>query len=102
MSEYLLLSARRYDFKDEAGKTVEGVTVSYCDPEEEPEADRLGLTQLQISGPREIWGQLAMVPGYYGMDFRQRPGRGGKPTLQLVRCEYRRDCAVLVASNAVK
>ena len=90
--EYLVLSARRYDFKDDGGKTVEGVTVNYCDLDEEPDGDRLGLTQLSISGPRETWAQLQAVPGFYRMDFKQRPGRGGKPTLQLVGLQFARAC----------
>lgn len=81
--DYLILSARMYDFTDQAGVHRDGVTVTYADVSEKPEGDRKGFSLLQISAPVGIWHQLAAVPGYYRMDFRQRPGPKGRPTLQL-------------------
>jgi hypothetical protein len=28
------------------------------------------------------------LPAFYDLDFRQRPGRGGKPTLQIAGLAY--------------
>lgn len=85
---YLILSARQYDFKDDAGKQVSGVTLTYADPEEPAELGRKGLTLLTISVPSSLWPSLRSEPGLYRLDFKQRPGRGGKPVLQVVGCEY--------------
>jgi hypothetical protein len=85
---YVILSARRYDFEDDKGKQVKGITLTYADPEEVAEDGRKGFTLLTINAPDEIWRQLRDEPALYRLDFRQRPGRGGKPVLQVVSCEY--------------
>jgi hypothetical protein len=35
-----------------------------------------------------VWHQLQAVPGFYQVDFRQRPGKGGRPALQAVGLAY--------------
>lgn len=85
---YLILSARRYDFQDDQGKQVKGITLTYADPQEVGEDGRKGFTLLTINAPDEIWRQLRDEPALYRLDFRQRPGRGGKPMLHVVSCEY--------------
>ena len=85
MEYCLVLSARRYDFKDDAGKQVAGVTVTYLTGEGTTEGDTLGMPPMNISAASEVWPGLATLPGWYEMDFKQRPGKGGKPALQLVK-----------------
>lgn len=84
---YLVLSARRYDFTDQTGVHRDGVTVTYADSGETNDGDRKGLELMQISAPVTLWHQLDAVPGFYRLDFRQRPGPKGRPTLQLVGVE---------------
>lgn len=88
MEQCVLLSARRYDFKDDAGKQVEGVTLTYLTENVETEGDTRGCQPLSIAGASSVWSKLAVVPGVYDMDFKQRPGPKGKPTLQLVDMKF--------------
>ena len=80
----LVLGARRYDFKDDDGGRVEGVTLHYLTLDSEQSSDQLGEVPLSCSAPPTLWHQLQDLPATYEVDFRQRPGRGGKPTVQAV------------------
>lgn len=86
--ECLILSARRYDFKDDDGRRVEGVTLTYLAGEVDQEVDRRGQAPLSIPAPVDLWHQLQAVPGYYVIDFRHRPGKGGRPTLQAAALDF--------------
>jgi hypothetical protein len=88
METCLVLSARRYDFKDDAGKHVEGVTVTYLTAFCETEGDTRGCQPLSTSAPSSLWPQLERLPAYCDLDFKQRPGPKGKPTLQLVGVKF--------------
>ncbi len=81
----LLLSARRYDFNDDKGKRVAGVKVSYVMGDVDAQDEERGLAPLSINAPFELWPELVTLPGLYDVDFKQRPGANGKPTLQLVK-----------------
>lgn len=88
MEQCVLLSARRYDFKDEAGKQVEGVTLTYITSFVEVDGDTRGCQPLSVAGSSSVWSKLGAVPGVYDLDFKQRPGPKGKPTLQLVDMKF--------------
>jgi hypothetical protein len=89
MDRCLILTARRYDFKDEAtGRQVAGVTLTYLTGDQETEPGRIGQVPLSISAPIGVWNDLGACPGFYDVDFRQRPGKGGKPTLQAVGVSF--------------
>jgi hypothetical protein len=89
METCVLLSARRYDFKDDAGKQVEGVTLTYITENVETEGDTRGCQPLSVAGASSVWSKLGAVPGIYDLDFKQRPGPKGKPTLQLVDVKFK-------------
>ena len=91
MERCLVLSARRYSFKDDSGKQVDGVTVTYITGESEAQDDLRGMQPLSITGPLALWPQLDPLPAYFGMDFKQRPGPKGKPTLQLVAAHFEQE-----------
>lgn len=84
MERCLVLSARQYDFKDDAGKSVEGVTVNYLTLDEPTDGATRGCPPMTISAPSGLWPQMTTLPGYYDLDFRQRPGLKGKPVLMVV------------------
>jgi hypothetical protein len=100
MQECLLLAARRYDFKDEQGRRIEGVTLTYLTGDVDKAGDRLGQMPMSIPAPVDVWHQLQAVPGVYGIDFRQRPGKGGRPTLQAVGLEFLSAASLDTASVA--
>jgi hypothetical protein len=85
MERCLLLHARRYDFADEkTGRKVQGVKLTYLTGDIEHTDDQMGQVPLSISAPYETWRDLGAVPGFYDVEFRQRPGKGGKPELKAV------------------
>jgi hypothetical protein len=88
MEQCIVLSARRYDFKDEAGKQVQGVNLTYLTDDVQDDPDARGLAPMNVTAPYDLWPQLGVVPGVYDLDFKQRPGPKGKPTLQLVRVKF--------------
>lgn len=86
----LVLGARRYDFKDDDGGRVEGVTLHYLtlDGSLDGSTDQRGEIPMQVSAPMAVFKELDECPGYYEVDFKQRPGRGGRPTLQAAGLSY--------------
>lgn len=89
METCIVLGARRYEFKDESGQTVRGVSFEYLTGDTGDGVEQKGATVMKISAAPEVFGQLQAVPGVYDMDFKQRPGKGGRPTLQLVAVKFR-------------
>lgn len=85
----LVLGARRYDFKDDDGGRVEGVTLHYLTLDGSDDSDVKGEIPFSCSAPSDLYHQLERLPAYYDVDFRQRPGRGGKPTVQAVGVRMR-------------
>jgi hypothetical protein len=83
----LVLGARRYSFEDE-GRTVEGVSVHYLDEDFEPNTEEKGQLPFKISAPLSVFDQLNQLPGVYEVDIRRRPGRGGRPSDQVVGVSY--------------
>ncbi len=83
----LVLGARRYSFDGEDGGRVEGVTLHYLTDDQFPDENQKGQLPMQVSAPSEVFHQLSQLPGQYEIDFRQRPGRGGKPALACVGLE---------------
>jgi hypothetical protein len=89
MERCLLLHARRYDFKDETtGRKVQGVKLTYLTGDVEAGDDQIGQVPLAISAPFDVWNDLGAVPGFYDVEFRQRPGKGGKPELKAVGLDF--------------
>jgi hypothetical protein len=89
MDRCIVLTARRYDFEDEkTGRRIEGVTLTYITGEAEEQENSRGQAVMQIPAPADLWHQLPTIPGVYAIDFRQRPGLKGRPTLQAVGVEF--------------
>jgi hypothetical protein len=85
MERCIVLTARRYDFKDaESGRRVEGVTLTYLTGDAESQPDYRGQAVMSIPAPIELWHELQAIPGVYGIEFKQRPGPKGRPALQAV------------------
>ncbi len=88
MERVYALGVRRYGFNDDAGARVEGATLHYIvgDGPDPTDEDVIGELPMQVRVPRSVFQSLAGVelPGYCEIEFRQRPGRGGKPTLTAV------------------
>jgi hypothetical protein len=92
------LGARRYSF-DDNGSKVEGVTLHYLTGDPAADRDQLGEIPLSCSGSPSLFHELQEVPAFYDVDFRQRPGRGGRPTLQVSGVSYAGPAAFGVAAD---
>lgn len=88
MQRCIILAARRYDFRDDDGQRREGCTLVYLTGDEDHESDRRGLFPLTIGAPLGVWHDLRELPGHYLVDFKQRPGKGGRPQLQAVGVQF--------------
>lgn len=88
----LVLGARRYSFRSDDGERVEGVTLHYLTLDGERDTptddDQVGEIPFSVSAPISLFPELRSAPAYYDVDFRQRPGRGGRPTLQAAGVSY--------------
>lgn len=91
MTRCLILSARQFSIVDEdkpQSAPFEGVSISYLDLTSPvvpsgPASRSLGVDVFNLSAPKEIWGDLATLPGVFDVDFGMRPGKGGRPSLQV-------------------
>jgi hypothetical protein len=84
----LVFSARRYSFNDDQGQPVNGVKLFYLTGDVSAAGDTRGAEVMNISGPLDLWPQVGDLPGIYDVDFRQRPGRNGKPSLQVAALTF--------------
>lgn len=87
----LVLGARRYSFRSDDGERVEGATLHYLTLDGEPDTstgDEKGEIPLAVSAPLAVFQDLRTAPAFYDVDFRQRPGKGGRPTLQATGVSY--------------
>lgn len=75
---YLVLSLNQYRFPQEGtGQIMEGISIQIAD-EPDPNGRIRGLGVTKITAPLDSLEQFVAVPGYYDIDFKMRPGRGGK------------------------
>jgi hypothetical protein len=89
----LVLGIRRYDFKDESsGERVEGAKLHYLtlDASEDayPDPDRHGEIPFEVPVPQAMFDDFASSPAFFDVEFRQRAGRGGRPSLQVSGVSY--------------
>lgn len=86
---FLVLNAKRYSFSNDDGEKVEGTTLQYLEPGElVAEENRRGAEVLTITAPVDFFDQLSTLPGLYDLNFRQRPGKNGRPTLTVTSARF--------------
>jgi hypothetical protein len=95
----LVLSARRYSFDDAAGKHVEGAMLTYLTGVPEREADRRGCEPMTAPVPGEVYSELGALPAVCDLEFRQRPGPKGRPTLTITSVGRVQPVDLLAAMN---
>lgn len=97
---YLVLAAKRYNFKNDQGELVTGSTVQYLDLEggASNEPNRRGFEPLTITSTLEAFDQFSALPGFYDLEFKQRPGKNGRPTLALTSATLERAASFLAPS----
>jgi len=90
LDRYLVLAASEWRMVDEkSGEISEGCSVFYVDTDDSTEGNRegqVGNKPLKITGPKGLTRpSLLVLPAVVEMSFKQKPGKDGKPTLQLTK-----------------
>lgn len=88
MENVLLLAIRHYDFEGSNGRRVQGVQLTYITDDVQTEGNTRGSLPMTVSAPMEVLSQVGALPAYYALDFKQRPGPKGKPTLNAVKASF--------------
>lgn len=90
--EYLVLGAKGYDFKNDEGARMQGMNISYCDLSfrDDKELEK-GNLPMKVACIGQVFNQLDVLPGYYNLDFRQRPDGKGKAVLTVVNATFIRE-----------
>lgn len=84
-----VLSARRFDFKNDDGEQVEGVKIFYVeDWEPEERQNGKGVELLEATLPLEIWSRMSPEPADYNAHFNLVRGQKGKAMLQVTDIEH--------------
>lgn len=96
---YLVLHVRPFDFESEDGKQVQGSSVTYLDLSSSAESGEVGIPPLRMSVTQDVGRTFSHAPGIYNLDFRHRPGRGGKPVLVLVGAELQKRVSLGTPEN---
>lgn len=87
--ECLVISAKKYRFADEkTGEIKSGLHVQYLDPIMREDNDmQKGDLPLKVASIENCFEKLSTLPGFYDLDFRQRPDAKGKPVLTLANAK---------------
>lgn len=80
---FLVLHVRPFSFRDDKNKLVEGASVTYLDPHNDTDEGEKGYAPLTITASLDVVKDFLQVPGHYQMEFRQRRGAKGRPTISL-------------------
>lgn len=88
MERCLVLNVKIFDFEAEEGRRIKGCNMTYVTGVPEASQNRRGLTPMTVPISDELYEMMQSVPGVWEVQFSQRPGRGGKPTLTATRAKY--------------
>lgn len=84
---FLVMAMRSYKFQDkETNRDVAGSTVFYVDPDSATtnRDGEIGVLPIKCPAIPDVAAQIRVLPAMVELDFKQRPGSDGKPTLTLV------------------
>lgn len=85
MDRCYVLGWKSYDFTKDNGERLQGLHVHYIDDAFRDDTEnQMGVLPMKVPAISAVKNQLAVVPAYYDLDFRQRPDGRGKPVLTLV------------------
>jgi len=87
IKEYVVLSARSYDFENDRRERVQGVKLSYINPNVKQEGVQ-GFEPMLATVPIDFKQYLEQLPGRYRMQFEIVTGPKNKPQLQLNGLEF--------------
>jgi|GEM_PF-4626325 len=97
MEEYLVLGAKGYDFNNDDGKRMQGMNILYCDTSFKDDNDlQKGNLPMKAATTKDVFASLTELPGYYDLDFRQRPDGKGKVVVIVTSAKFKKSLIPLV------
>lgn len=87
MPEYFVLGVRPYNFENERKEYFSGVKVTYIDQPDNGPKSR-GYLPLTVTGAVELDLNFVTLPGFYDLDFTQKPDSKGRPQLVLKSAKF--------------
>lgn len=88
MSKHIVTGIRPFDFANDDGEKVQGVTVYYLDTFNEESDYSRGHTALNLTLIGDHLHKFVELPAVYDMNFRQSRDSKGRPTLRLQDLEF--------------
>lgn len=83
MSKHLVTGVRSFNFVNDDGEKIQGVTVHYLDNENENSEYSKGHTSLNLTMIGDHLDKFKQMPGVYDLNFRQDRDKRGRPVLRL-------------------
>jgi len=83
MSKHIVTGVRPFNFLNDAGEKVQGITVHYLDTVNENSEYGKGHAALNLTMIGEHESKFKQIPGIYELDFRQARDQKGRPVLKL-------------------
>lgn len=86
--QHIVTGVRPFNFKDDNGNFVQGVTVFYLDTVNEDSDFGKGHAALNLTLIGDHVSKFKTVPAVYELNFRQARDSKGRPTLRLDDAEF--------------
>lgn len=87
--EYILINKKKYDFKDESGKSVKGCKLKCLDVKNFVSSNYdNGYNVVDISAPYETYDLINDLPAKVNVDFSVLPGKKGIPVLSFSSIQF--------------
>lgn len=88
MSNHIVTGVRPFNFANDDGEKVQGITVYYLDTVNENSEYGKGHSALNLTLIGDHSDKFSVIPGIYDLTFRQARDNKGRPTLRLQDAEY--------------
>lgn len=88
MSNHIVTGVRSFNFVNDDGEKVQGVTVYYLDSFNEDSEYGKGHTSLNLTMIGDHMAKFPELPGVYDLNFRQARDQKGRPVLRLQGVEF--------------
>ncbi|CAM3319457.1 hypothetical protein FITA111629_15585 [Filibacter tadaridae] len=86
--KHIVTAIRPFNFANDDGEKVQGVTVYYLDTTNENSEYGQGHAALNLTLIGEHSQKFTKLPGVYDLDFRQARDTKGRPVLKLQDVQY--------------
>lgn len=100
MSNHIVTGVRPFNFVNDDGEKIQGVTVHYLDTVNENSDFGKGHAALNLTLIGDHMAKFPELPAVYDLSFRQARDQKGRPVLKLQEVEYVEPFSLEVESYA--